>query len=650
MKILLRPVLVTFSALALTLSTACSDNSRETREESDTVASGTPLSLREKIAQKIMLDIRFYCADGAQSAEGTPHSPHCDQPVTSLLPALGEMIRRTGVGGIILFADNLQDSAQIVGLNRSLQEAAAKSASRTPLLIGIDQEGGRVNRLPRAEAAAFAGNMAIGATYPHHGEHFAAATAEVMADQLRVLGFNVNFAPTLDVNSNPENPVINVRSYAETPEIVADLGAASVAAFQRQGIAATVKHFPGHGDTSVDSHTGLPRVERTLDKANAIDLLPFARVIEQSQPALTMTAHIQYPALDNTTLRSRSGEQVLVPATLSHKILTELLREQMGYQGVIVTDAMDMAGISDYFSAADAVVKTFAAGADIALMPVKIRYPEDLYRVDEIIDRVENAVASGELSSELLDASVRRVLKLKQEFVDPAWVQQDQESAVASAQSLLATPAHRTLARELATAALTAVSRPDTAKLPVIDVGTKHVQVLAPNLAVGEAFKVALSAVTAAEIEVLDPATASETVARRPAEALVVASIVPAESAVELGGAEDLERPRKPLRSLSVAELYDVYRDSMLTVRQRGGKTVFVSMRSPYEAARFTEFADMRLASYDYKAFIDADNQMHGPVYRALAEALVSRELPQGQLPVTVAPVGATGATIAGSK
>ncbi|WP_226667684.1 glycoside hydrolase family 3 N-terminal domain-containing protein [Microbulbifer aggregans] len=609
------------------------------------------LSLREKIAQKLMLDIRYYCADAERPQGGAADTwgiRDCDQAVTQLPPALADVIRRTGVGGIILFADNLQSSAQIVQLNRDLQLAASSSRAGIPLLIGVDQEGGRVNRLPRDEAAAFAGNMAIGATQAVHGERFATATAEVMAEQLSVLGFNVNFAPTLDVNSNPDNPVINVRSYSESPQVVADLGAASVTAFQRKGVAATVKHFPGHGDTSVDSHTGLPRVERSLESARSVDLLPFAEVFERSRPALTMTAHIQYPALDNSTMLSKSGEDVVVPATLSRKILTDLLREKMGYEGVIVTDALDMAGISNYFSADEAVVHTFAAGADIALMPVKIRFPEDLTRLDGVIDRVETAVLEGELALPEIELSTARVLNLKQRFVSTQWMQQDQRAAVADARRLLATPAHRVLASELSTAALTSIFQPLTGQLPIISDSTQTVQVLAPSAAVGAAFKVALSEVTRAKIEVLDPRGAIETISAHAADLLIVASIVPAESAVELGGVEDLAR-LKAAPKLPLDTLYRIYRQGLQAAREQGGKTVFVSMRSPYEAARFADVADVHLASFDYKAFIDVNREMHGPVYRALASALVSSTLPQGELPVTVRPpVKADGALASG--
>ena len=611
---------------AVMLVTACSDPEAN-------VASG--LTLREKIAQKIMLDFRYYCGVREQSESNAAGSEiRCAEPVTELPGELAQLITATGLGGVVLFADNLQDSAQIVRLNRDLQDAALRSAAGQPLLIGIDQEGGRVNRLPREEAVAFAGNMAIGATYPRYGEHFATESAAAMAEQIRSLGFNVNFAPTLDVNSNPDNPVINVRSYSERPEVVADLGAASVRAFQRGGVAATVKHFPGHGDTSVDSHTGLPRVERSLEQARAIDLLPFEQVFAASAPALTMTAHIQYPALDDSTLTSSDGEEMLVPATLSRRILSGILREDFGYEGVIVTDALDMAGISHYFSADAAVVQTFSAGADIAVMPVKIRFAEDLRKLPQLIDAVVLAVEQGRLSESEIDTSVARIQELKQQYVDRDWLGRSVEGNIARAQAVLRMPGHGELAEKLARAAVSPIFPPAADVLPVIDSAVERIQVIAPAPAVGDAFRLALKQVSAAQVEVLRPVEAVAALRNSSADVLLVASIVPGESAVERGGMEDLPALRH-LR-LSTAELYDTYRQSLQIARERGQKTVFISMRSPYEAAQFQHMADVHLASFDYKAFIGSDDTLRGPIYTALAAVLTSATPPEGSLPVTV--------------
>lgn len=596
------------------------------------------LSLRQKIAQKIMLDVRYYCDGGTPGSAGV--GENCTRPVTELPPALAELIARNSLGGVILFGDNLAGSAQIVRLNHALQQAALASDTGWPLLLGVDQEGGRVNRLPRDESAAFAGNMAIGATYPEHGQAFAEKSALAIAQQLRVLGFNINFAPTVDVNSNPDNPVINVRSYAEDPRVVAELGAASVRAFQQGGLAATLKHFPGHGDTAVDSHTGLPRVGRSLEQARAIDLFPFRHVIGTAAPALTMTAHIQYPALDDTTIESMRGENIVVPATLSRKILTGILRAEFDYRGVIITDSLQMAGVSDYFSPAEAVVRTFAAGADIALMPVRVRFPEDLHRVDRLIDEVVAAVARGDISAREIDASVARIADLKQRFVDGAWISAPVPAKVAAAREMMASPGHRRTARDLADAALSAIYPVTPGVLPAIDGRVDSIQVVAPTGRVGEAFRLALGQVTGARVEVLPVPGAAARMGGRQADLVIVASIVPGESAVERGGMEDLPALRRA--RLAPEQLYGEYRRALETARANGSKTVFVSMRSPYEAARFRALADLHIASFDYKAFIDRDQRLHGPIYNALALALTRRAPPRGRLPVSV-PGAATG-------
>ncbi|SDK28804.1 glycoside hydrolase family 3 protein [Microbulbifer yueqingensis] len=615
---------------ALLLLVGCDD-------KGEGAAAVADLTLREKIAQKIMLDVRFYCvgetvAGGAR--DGMGRGKNCTRPVTELAPALAEMITRNSPGGVILFGDNLVETAQIVRLNHALQGAALASGSGWPLLLAVDQEGGRVNRLPREESASFAGNMAIGATYPEHGVAFARSSAAAMSEQLRALGFNTNFAPTVDVNSNPDNPVINVRSYAESPQVVAELGAASVRAFQQGGLAATLKHFPGHGDTSVDSHTGLPRVERTLAQARATDLLPFRQVIDAAAPALTMTAHIQYPALDDTTLVSRHGEEIVVPATLSRKILTGILRGEFGYRGVIVTDSLHMAGISDYFTQEEAVVRSFAAGADIALMPIKVRFPTDLYQLDRLIDGVVAAVGRGELSERDIDASVARIAELKRRYVDRDWVLGAVPEKVVAARQVMASPAHRRVARELAQAALSAIYPVSPGVLPAIDSSVDSIQVIAPTEHVGEAFRLALESVSAARVEILAPQVAASSMAGGGADLVIVASIMPGESAVERGGMEDLPALRRV--TLSPERLYGEYRRVLETARANGSKTVFVSMRSPYEAARFRALADLHIASFNYKAFIDRDNRLHGPVYEALAQALTRKAPPGGRLPVTV--------------
>jgi len=338
-----------------------------------------------KIAQKMALDIRYFCSEVPAKDEA------CLQGVTKLPALLADLVQETDIGGVVLFAENLMSNQQIIQLTSDLQKAALASVSAKPLIISIDQEGGRVVRLPHA--TSFAGNMAIGATYAKNKTKYATSSSEVIGAELNALGINNNYAPVMDVNTNADNPVINTRSFGENPQQVAELGVAVVNGLQAQSVMATLKHFPGHGDTHVDSHLGLPRVDHDLATIEKIDLAPFRWAIEHSEPAMIMTAHIQYPALDNSTFVSQQGEKTIRPATMSRKILTDLLRNKMKFKGVIATDALDMAGIAHYFDEVTATVETISAGADLAIMPFKIRAPEDIAKFKRFVKSVSEKLS-----------------------------------------------------------------------------------------------------------------------------------------------------------------------------------------------------------------------------------------------------------------
>jgi beta-N-acetylhexosaminidase len=362
-----------------------------------------------KIAQKMALDIRYFC-DSA-----IPENEDCKTPVTKLHKQLFDLIKETSIGGIILFAENLENHKQIIKLTDKLQQAASESTIGQPLIISIDQEGGRVTRLPFA--TNLSGNMAIGATYKQHGTKFATLSAAVIGQELSVLGINNNYAPVVDVNTNPENPVINSRSFGENPEMVADLGAAMVEEFQRNSVIATLKHFPGHGDTHVDSHVGLPIVERSRESIETQDLAPFRKIIQKSSPAMIMTAHIQYPALDDSKIISNNDQEITRTATMSRKILTDLLRNDMKFEGIIATDALNMAGVASYFDPVTIVVETFSAGADVALMPFVIRKPYDITRFKYFIREVADKLKDSEVDLAEVEQSLARINKIKSKYV-----------------------------------------------------------------------------------------------------------------------------------------------------------------------------------------------------------------------------------------
>ncbi|HEY1095591.1 MAG TPA: glycoside hydrolase family 3 N-terminal domain-containing protein [Glycomyces sp.] len=289
-------------------------------------------------------------------------------------------------GGIIYFdwANGLSDPEQIAALSSGLQEAAA-----VPLLIATDQEYGTVVRIGEP-ATQFPGAMPLGATRDAEAARQAAEAAGV---ELRAMGLNLNFAPDADVNVDPANPVIGVRSFGSDPALVAELAAAQIDGYHDGGVAVSAKHFPGHGDTGTDSHVGLPVITHTAEEWQRIDAPPFIAAIE-ADAGMIMTAHLQFPALDDS----------LRPATLSAPILTGLLREKLGFEGVIVTDSLEMEGVRTEYGDDRVPVMALQAGADMLLMP-----PDFPLAYDAVLA----AVSAGELTEERIDESVMRLLKLK---------------------------------------------------------------------------------------------------------------------------------------------------------------------------------------------------------------------------------------------
>ncbi|WP_394216257.1 glycoside hydrolase family 3 protein [Brachybacterium vulturis] len=352
------------------------------------------MSIEQKIGQ-------LFVAVGYGS---TADAPHPSNTATTGVDTIADIVRTHHVGGLIYFvwSDNLQDIEQIATLSNAVQDAALES-SGIPLVISADEERGLVHRLP-APATPLPGQMALGATgsWAH-----ARKTGDIIGAEVRAAGLHQTFSPVVDVNVEARNPVIGVRSLGADPQAVALLAAAQIRGIQGARCSAAAKHFPGHGDTATDSHVGLPVIDHTREELDLLDLPPFIGAIEEGVDTI-MTAHIMVPALDD------SG----VPATLSHPILTGLLREELGFEGVIVTDSLQMEGVRTLFGDDRVPVEAILAGADQMLMP------PDLVVA---IGGVRDAVASGEITEERLDRSVRRLLAQKlrrglfqEVHVDPA--------------------------------------------------------------------------------------------------------------------------------------------------------------------------------------------------------------------------------------
>tara|TARA_R110002012_G_scaffold123391_2_gene273856 strand:- start:707 stop:2608 length:1902 start_codon:yes stop_codon:yes gene_type:complete len=594
------------------------------------------------VAQKLMLDIRYFCDENELDAT----TQRCTTPVTTLPDDLKEMIADTGVGGIILFANNLVDTEQMLRLNRDLQAASA-SGGHSPLLVSIDQEGGRVVRIPQNISTAFSGNMAIGATYAKHGTHFATLSGDVIAKELAVLGFNVNFAPSVDVNVNPENPVINVRSFGEDPQVVAELGLAQMQAMQQNGIIAALKHFPGHGDTSTDSHSGLPLVEHDLHKIKAVDLAPFQYAIDNGDPGMIMTAHIQYPALDSSTFTATDGSKTILPATMSRAILTDLLRDQMGFRGVIITDALDMAAIAHFYEPTQAVLQTFKAGTDIALMPMAIRTAQDIPKLKKMIADLAYAVQIGDVTLAEIEASVARIQTLKQNYIPSNTAQLSPAKALARAQSILAAPAHLQIEQDLADNAIVAIKNQQAWP---ISQSTKRIHLVMPDKSKCMAMTTALTdalntfdprpELTMSCASLVSEPTDNLLALQRDAQLVIYTDITPQQSLVEMGGMDDITDWRsRPNKEVLDAKLLTLLKD--IKPHQ---KSLMVSMRTPYAVTQYADYLDGILATFAYNTQVteqlDESGAAHahyeGPIYRALANILLGSQQASGSLPVSI--------------
>ncbi|GEN46629.1 beta-hexosaminidase [Alkalibacillus haloalkaliphilus] len=392
------------------------------------------LTIEEKLGQMLMPDFRHWNGE----------------EVTEMLPEIEELVEEYHLGGVILFAENVQDTEQTARLVRDYQNAAEKFG----LMMTIDQEGGIVTRLQ--SGTDFPGNMALGAT---RSEEIAFDVGQAIGHEISSLGINTNFAPVMDVNNNPDNPVIGVRSFGEDPDLVADLGIAYTEGLQSTGVAATAKHFPGHGDTDVDSHLGLPEVPHDRERLEEVELYPFQRAMESGMDMI-MTAHVTFPQIDDTTVISEAtGEEVMLPATLSYKVLTELIRDDMGYEGVITTDAMNMNAITDHFGPVDAAVRAVEAGSDIVLMPVGL---------EEVAEGLLDAIDSGDITEERIEASVERILTLK---LERGIVKEENpepiEEKVSNALDVVGSDEHQQIEQEAAERSITLVENDDV--LPLTD-------------------------------------------------------------------------------------------------------------------------------------------------------------------------------------
>jgi beta-N-acetylhexosaminidase len=494
--------------------------------------------------------------------------------------------------GVTLFRSlNVESPAQVRALTAALQDLA-RDLGLPPLLIATDQEGGQLLAIGEG-TTPLPGNMALGAI---GSAELARRAGEVLGRELAAMGVNVDYAPCADVNVNPQNPVVGVRSFGEDPAEVARLTAAMVEGIQSQGVAATAKHFPGHGDTSSDSHLGLPVVPHDLGRLEAVEFPPFRAAIEAGTK-LIMSAHLALPALD--------GPQA-PPATLSSNVLQGLLRRRLGFSGVIVTDAMDMRAIRQgEFLGAEAV-RAARAGADLLLLTTN---PADHARVYQAL--VE-AVRAGELDPDEVRASADRVLSLK------TWLAQ------APAQpdlSVVGCAEHRRVAQEIAEKSITLV-RDRAGLLPLRLLPDRRIAVVMPrpqDLTPADTSSYVTPALAAA-LRAFHPNVDEFVVPYAPGEA-DIAAVRERAGQYDLLVAGTLNASGEPGQQALVRELL-----------KTGVPLIVVAMRLPYDLAAFPE-APTYVCTY---GILESSMQ-------ALAKALFGQIEMEGCLPVSIPGIAPRG-------
>ncbi len=501
-------------------------------------------------------------------------------------------------GGVIYYTtrngdDNIGDPAQVATLSNGLQAAAVAQPSRIPLQISVDQEGGALVARFGPPATQMPGNMALGAG---RSASDARRSAEVIGSELAAVGVTQDYAPVSDVNINPNNPVIGIRSIGGDPGLVSELASAQVAGYHAGGVSSVAKHFPGHGDTGVDSHFGLPEVTHTLQEIHEIDLPPFEAAIAAGVDTI-MTAHVVMPAIEPG-----------VPATMSHKILTGLLRDELGFDGLIVTDALDMAGAAATYPPNVAPVQAMLAGADQLLVPPQM---------DTAYGAVLTAVRTGEISSQRLDESVYRILLHKFQrglFADPM-------VDVATASQVMGAPQHLADAQAITDRTTTLVKN-DDGLLPLAS-GPRKVLVAGWGVGTTQTMAAALAA-RGATTQVLESGTT-------PLSGAIDLAVQAAQGAdlvvVSTNNAYAVSASTGQPTAAAVAQT------TLVRALLATGKPVVVAaMRNPYDVASFAE-APTVLDTYGYTT-----HQVE-----SLVRVLFGEVNPVGRLPVSIPRADGTG-------
>lgn len=337
------------------------------------------MNLHEKISQLFILQ-----------PEALKLSPDDPDNTTTVFSSTTEFLKKYPIGGVIFFGRNVQNPDQLTSFTASLQ-----NNSTIPLFMSIDEEGGKVARIANSDnfnEPKYSSMEQIGET---NNTSNAYEVGHTIGTYLKKYGFNLDFAPVADINTNPQNRVIGNRAFGSTPNLVSDMVSATIDGFHKTGVMCCIKHFPGHGDTSKDTHDEYVAVNKTWNELLSCELIPFINSLQSTD--MVMIAHITTPNITSDNL----------PASLSQDIIKGKLRNELGFNGVVITDSLRMGAITNHYSAAECAIKTILAGTDIILMPNDFM---------EAYNGIYNAVKDGTITEDNINESVLRILKLKEKY------------------------------------------------------------------------------------------------------------------------------------------------------------------------------------------------------------------------------------------
>ena len=571
------------------------------------------MTTRQKVAQMIMPALRTW-GSGDDAV-----------PATTLSDEQKAVLMKYSFGGVIIFGQNIEEAGQTTQLISSMQEANAMGGAVSSLLVSIDQEGGYITRL--STGTSMPGNMAIAATGDPDNAYLA---GDVIGSELSVQGINVDFAPVMDVNNNPSNPIIGVRSFSDDPRIVSQYGARFIDGLHNNHVMVALKHFPGHGDTDTDSHTGLPLIEKTYDQLKNLELIPFTQVASSAD--FVMTAHIQYPNIETGTYTSIStGEEVYLPATLSKTILTDILRKDIGFEGVIVTDAMEMDAIASHFDPMDAARLAINAGANMLLIPVDISSPDDIKELDDYINGIVAEIDNGLISMDCVNDSVYRILKAKSKYGlmnDDSLNELGKSELITPdpelARQVVGSKEHHDIEWKIALEAVTSIKNDNA--YPVTD--DKKTVILYSNDNQKNSIDFAKTLLVA-EGKVTSPDNIISICAKDASKDSLTAAIKGADTVIMLSVSYSKEASNE-----------DLIHDLIQKTHDNGGKFILLSAHLPYELASFAD-ADALIACYNSRGMEmiptgESNRPKYGANIPAAIYAIFGGSNITGTLPVSI--------------